>query len=148
MKRRSFFGVMGGAAVAGPAMAKEAVGRLSTGMEGLSLGNGAGLVGEASGYATQANTFLIPSAVDEAVNAKAILGKLVGITAAQRAKVKRETYVSILDPDLASYRSLSLSAKIDMQKERMVASRISERKTFWQRIADGIGYNDPDDLPI
>lgn len=145
MKRRGFFGVMAGAAVAGPSMAKQAVSSLSelavTG-NGNSIGQAIGI----SGYAKQAIDG--GSIISELDYAKTALGKIVGITASQRAKFKRQQHVSQLDPDIASYRSLSLSAKIDMQRDRQLDAYINDRKSVWQRVLDGVqNYGEDDYLP-
>ncbi len=143
MKRRGFFGFAAGAAVAGPGMVKQAAEQI--GLDALRIGGGeSNLIGmTGSGYGLQT----ADKAYDAISEAKGMLAKFVGITAAQRARAKRETHIGSLDPDLASYRSFSLSAKIEMQRERNVEARIHQSKSMWQRMADGISGED-DWLPM
>jgi hypothetical protein len=145
MKRRGFFGVMAGAAVAGPGMAKEAINQIS--LDSLNL-SGGGVLGQTlgtGGYAKQAGVF---GAVDEVSQAQGMVKRLVGMTAAQRAAHKRRFHVGQLDPDIASYRSIALHAKIDWQRERNLDAAINERKTMWQRLAEGLGYDTADDYML
>lgn len=150
MKRRAFFGVMGGAAVAGPQVAKEVASRVA-GLDSLRLTGGLLGPGEHLGSTYGLNQFASQAdkASDAVGEAQRMLTKLVGITAAQRARVKRDTRVGSLDPDIESYRSLSLVFKIDMQKEREVEARLNQGKTMWERIANGVAAIGEDDyLPI
>lgn len=151
MKRRNFFGFAAGAAVAGPAMAKEAIGHVAAGLGSLNVQSGASglLSGQLAGAPTQGYaTDAIGKAVSELAYAKDGMAKLANLTVAQRARYKKQMHISQLDPDIAGYRSLSLSAKIDWQRERQLDAQISERKTMWQRILDGVpGWNGDDYLP-
>lgn len=141
MKRRGFFGFAAGAAVAGPSIAKEAIGQIASGLEATSLGIGgeaanalAGGYGLVSGTAQAQKGYFDPKG--EALSA---LARLSGISASARERMKRTmTHVSALDPDIASYRSLSLNAKIEMQRERQFERMLSERRSYWQRMVDGV----------
>jgi hypothetical protein len=152
MKRRGFFGFAAGAAVAGPGMAKEAMNELTKlSLSGAAEGAGfASLAGQTTkglrAYDVASGMMGFPT--DPTVYATDMVSKLIGITAAQRARLKAQQHVSQLDPDIASYRSLSLTAKIDMQRERIVNAVLTERKTWWQRLAEGITPDDPDQLNI
>lgn len=147
MKRRGFLGLMGGAAVAGPAMAKEAVTKLAQAstLADLQLPSALGQVAEAGGWARG----LVAGGgtpFDHVTRAKKKLDLIRGFTADQRSALKAGQHVASLDPDLASYRSFSLAAKIDMQRGRIVDKLLSERKSWWQRIADGFDpYSGPEE---
>ena len=119
MKRRAFFGLVGGAAVAGPAMAKEAVTKLAqaTALSDLQLPYGLGYAGETAAAQSMLGGY---GMMDHVARAKKKLDLIRGFTAAQRSEMKAGQNVHELDPDLASYRSFSLAAKIDIQRERMV----------------------------
>lgn len=137
MKRRSFFGVAAGAVVAGPTMAKQA---LAQGIESLSvpsqLGYVGGLGGIGSAVPQAANSYGV---IDSVLNAKKKLDLINSLSdPTKRAKYRRQMGgPSMLDPDIASYRSISLSAKIEWQIERNLEKFLSERRSWWERIADG-----------
>src|SRR5690554_3619951 len=119
MKRRGFLSFLGGAAVAGPSMAKSAV---STGIEGLSVGNAAGLMQFApqpSYYGDSLATSsgeLPPSHPKHWVQRQ--LSDFMGATAEELREQRLRTRVHALDPDLATYRSYSLAAKMRIQRDR------------------------------
>lgn len=135
MKRRSFFGIAAGAAVAGPRMAKQAV---TEGLESLAV-SGSSLGGAVGGsYAIPAGMPSTQNPISRVMQAQSAFQKLVGITAAQRAKYRKAVHVGQLDPDIAAYRSISLGAKIEWQKDRNVDRAIGERKSMLQRVLDGL----------
>ncbi len=139
MKRRGFFAFAGGAAVAGPGMVKEAAAKAAQEMAlgGRMLAGGSNIVGSAGapiGYAQASASGLI----DRVLHGNNMLAKIVGMTAAQRAKFKRDQPIYAIDPDIAGYRSISLSAKLDWQRERQLERAINERKSIWQRMAEGL----------
>lgn len=137
MKRRGFFGFAAGAAVAGPSMAKQAISSAVNELAALQIGGGAV---PPAGYALSSQAVgqggLIGS-INQIGRAQDALARIAGLTKAQRAKYKAQTYVSSLDPDIASYRSISLAAKIDWQKERNLDANINGRKSWWEKIASG-----------
>jgi hypothetical protein len=152
MMRRSFFGVAAGAVVAGPGMAKQAI--ASTVSELSSLGVSSGVPtppwgGVISGGAASAKQAGIMGAVSQIANAKDKLALLSGLTPALRAKYKARAGVHQLDPDIASYRSIALHAKIDWQRERNVEAMLRERTSWWERVAGGLDPYGPyeDELP-
>lgn len=113
MKRRGFLGFLGGAVAAGPAMARQA----AVGIESLVIPSipweaplepltGSGIQ-SASGQPW-----------DEGAYLKDRIAQLVGMTDAERRERIASTYVTSFDPDLATNRSFSLSAKVSMQKRR------------------------------
>jgi hypothetical protein len=131
MRRRGFLGFMGGAAVAGPSMAKQAlaqsVGDLSLGGIGMSYG-GLGVPLPASMGARS-----ISSASWAASN----LAKLVGRSAAQHAFHRKRIQPVALDPDLASYRSMSLGARISMQRDRDYERSIEQERGYLEATIAG-----------
>lgn len=116
MKRRGFFGLMGGAVVAGPSMAQQAI---STGMEGLSIGGfGVPMLGAGANYAGQAVADGPSETYDPTHWPRKELADFLGRTAEEWAQIRLDTYVSSLDPDIAIMRSISLDSKIRMQRDR------------------------------
>lgn len=147
MKRRNFLGFLGGAAVAGPGMAKAAAAKA---VEDLALGGGIGMPASfggglgpgPSGFVGQSAS----GAISQIVRAQNMLEKIAGMTAAERTKRKQQMHVGALDPDLAAYRSMSIGARMDMQRERNLERYIAERRGMWEIFADG---RDPyEDQPI
>lgn len=116
MKRRGFLSFLGGAAVAGPTMAKQAV----TGIEAMTLpaipwegpmepmSSGIGV-----GMSQVAN-----ATWDEGKWLKDRIAQLTGMTDADRKERIATTSVTSFDPDLAANRSFSLATKVSMQKRR------------------------------
>ena len=124
MKRRSFLGFLGGAAVAGPSMAKQAVAATLSDMSVAGLSGGLlqqGLAQPVGGYA---------SSVGHLEWAATQLAKLGMRTAEQHAFHVRRQSVSTLDPDLASYRSMALHQKISIQRQR----------DYWRSLEHERGY--------
>lgn len=124
MKRRGFLGLLGGAAVAGPGMAREAIGMAATQIGGVNGGVG-GLVANYGAQATTGMNYTGGLAEPSRNWAAEQLSKLIGKTAAEIAKEKAGIYVHSLDPDLAEMRSIRLHAKMRIQRERE-----------WQRMYD------------
>lgn len=143
MKRRGFLGFAAGAVVAGPGMAKEAAAKAA---QSLALSGGAvsqggnllGLVGgvSSSGYANAVSQ--MPGYLSPIANATQQLAKIAAITPEQRARRKQQMGIGAIDPDIASYKSISLSTKIDWQKERQLNMTINNRRNMWQRVVDGL----------
>lgn len=145
MKRRGFLGVMAGAAVAGPGMAKQAAAKVA---EELALGSGSSSLGLVGGQ-VYGNMMPPPSAVNsisEIARGKNMLDKLLGMSATQKAKLRSRMHVGRLDPDLANYRSMSIGFRMEMQRDRNLERQLSDRKTMWQRLADGL--NPYEDEPL
>lgn len=135
MKRRGFLGFLGGAAVAGPGMAKEIAAKAAA---ELSVGSGAML---GSGFAsTPMSAFgemagqMPPSLLQRATSSVNLLRSLTG---EQRAELRRRFgEVHRLDADLASYHSMSMGARMEMQRDRNVEAFLRSRKTWWQGVLD------------
>ena len=142
MKRRGFLGFIGGAAVAGPGMAKAAA---TQGMEAMSLGNsaGLGLVSTGIGYQTDAGPIspypdeLHPS--DPKHWAQRQLADFMGRSAEELRELRLDTHVSALDPDLAVNRSFSLQTKVRMQRDRnFEANRASHKRSILNDIKQAL----------
>lgn len=136
MKRRNFLGFLGGAAVAGPGMVKEAAAKATA---DLALGHGAlgGLSYAGSAPMPSYGIAAQSGMIDQIIRAKTMLDKLAGMTAEQRARHKARLHVGALDPDLASYHSLSIGARMDMQRERQLDRLIKERRGMFEILATG-----------
>ncbi len=139
MKRRGFLGFLGGAAVAGPGAVKSAASAL---VQDLSLGAGVPL-------ASVADSFLPSGAPSESGvlggigRATSMLSKLRSLAPEDLTRKKRSIGIYTLDPDIASYRSISMSAKIDWQRQRELERIIESRKHQWGKMLLGIDpYND------
>lgn len=135
MKRRGFLGFLGGAAVAGPGMVKTAA---AHGMESLSLGQVAG--GFSTGYGLEGPAFATAamdvadvSPLDAGHWAQRELAEFLGMTAKDLVERRRATHVSVLDPDLAVMRSLSLTTKIRMQRDRQFERGLEEQRGYLAR---------------
>jgi len=126
MKRRGFLGFLGGAAVAGPGMVKQAAAQTVAELALPSVGFGV----EPVGYATQAD--------DRSwFNDKWRAFQSIVNSAEALARRKREIHVTHLDPDLANCRSFSLDAKIRMQRERNFKAWLEREQGWFARNWDG-----------
>ncbi len=146
MKRRNFLGFLGGAAVAGPGMAKAAASKMA---EDLALRHGSSMLGGFNNLAPMGMGEVASGSggsINAIVRANDMLRKIMGMTAAERAKHKARMHVGALDPDLANYRSLSIGARMDMQRERNLERHLNERRGMWERLS--IGQNPYDDDPL
>jgi hypothetical protein len=144
MKRRAFFGLMGGVAVAGPGMAREMAAKAAADLSGVGggsiLGGFGGIAVPEAGYPLQAPSFL--------QRAKSSLDLLRGMTGEQRSELRRRVGdVHRLDPDLASYHSMSMGARIEIQRDRNVEAYLRNRRSWWQGVVDrGVDEWTPDPL--
>jgi hypothetical protein len=118
---------MGGAAVAGPSMAKQA---LASGLEAVQVGGGFGnvAVGMASKQFYDSPIADGISTYNHADWLRERIKELTGISEADRRDRIAGMYVNTLDPDLAVNRSFSLSRKISIQKEREFDRQIEQSK--------------------
>lgn len=137
MKRRNFLGLLGGAAVAGPSMAKQAV---ASGLEATQVSGGFGdaAVGTASskiyGGLSVADGI---SAYNHGDWLRERIKELTGISKEDRRERIAGMYVSALDPDLAVNRSFSLSRKVSIQKERDFDRQLEQNKrSLTRELAD------------
>lgn len=133
MKRRGFFGLMGGAVVAGPSMAKAAA---TQGLEALQLGPVGGMpFPPSAGYTTGAypENSDGPSPLDPEHWMQRELSDFLGVSARELAERRLETHVHALDPDLAVMRSLSLDAKIRIQRDRQFTRERESQRRYLSR---------------
>lgn len=135
MKRRNFLGFLGGAAVAGPSMAKEAV----AGLESLAVPGGMNAMPYVDIGSIGSAVASYP-ATDEYNHGDWLreqLAEVAGITEAQKRERLANMTVRQLDPDLAVNRSFSLTAKIEMQKRRDLERDLaSNRRHYARELAD------------
>jgi hypothetical protein len=128
MNRRNILRMFAAAPIAAPVIAREATTKAGIGAFGLA--HPADCVPEPSGYAYTTTT-----ALNNVWDWKAdILKNIDRLTSRdERDKLFKNMTVTRLDPDLASSRSLSLSAAINIQKWRMVDRQIEDHKSYWLR---------------
>ncbi len=137
MNRRKILGFLGGAAVAGPSMAKAAA---VQGIDALSLG-GIGQAGTiiSGGYgvANPAGSGPVDGDYNPLAWARKDLARFLGKTTEQLLREKNGIQVMALDPDLAAMRAISLDAKVRIQRDR-IHKRNQEQERDWieQRIND------------
>lgn len=135
MKRRGVLGLLGGAAVSAPSMVKAAAAQMAD----LSLPNllPLGMTGASIGADASSQTVMSigGSGPDYAMR----LARFISLSDERRMSIARSrTYIDRLDPDLASYRSFSLSAKIAMQRDRNARKWIEQEEDWLSRAVDGI----------
>ena len=131
MKRRGFFGLMGGAVVAGPTMVKNAA---AQGIEALQIGAISGGVPFPGGYGSEGVQLSDgPSPLDPAHWMQRELADFLGVSAKELAERRLETSVHALDPDLAVMRSLSLDAKIRIQRDRQFVRERENQRRYLSR---------------
>lgn len=109
MKRRGFLGFLAGGAVAGPGLAKQAV---AESIGDLGIQSAGILATDPSRYYSGP----VPSSAPP--NWIARLLKLNTRSQLEHAFHRKRTEVYALDPDLHSYRSFAMHAKISLQRER------------------------------
>lgn len=116
MKRRGFLGLLGGAAVAGPGMVKQAAG--SVGLEAMALPVLPVDYEATEHFGSAISGDPVGGKYDHADWLRGRIGDIVGMSDSARHERIASQQVSMLDPDLASSRSFSLSFKIQVQKRR------------------------------
>jgi hypothetical protein len=124
VKRRGFLGFLGGAAVAGPSMVKQAASARIADLNVASLSGGIGLPpwGDAA-----PNSSIGPGG-DHAWEITR-LTKLLSRSAEQHDWHRKRMMVQALDPDLGSYRSMALHHKIRQQRVRNYAREFDNERT-------------------
>ena len=114
MKRRAFFKALGGAAVAGPQIARAAANDTL---------KHAGIAANGFGGEMTASNAQIGGATAFA-KLKSILQSIGGLPDWKKRQIRDETrYVGRLDIDLASLQSVSPASKVRMQQERQYRQR-------------------------
>lgn len=61
----------------------------------------------------------------------------IGLGGFVDAQVRGRVTVSVLDPDLASMQSMSLSVRMEMQKDRTARMLIDRERTWLERLIRG-----------
>lgn len=129
MKRRAFFGLLGGAVVAGPQAAKSAAQMTLADVRLTSAGMGV----PGSGYGSS----IAATTVSNGSWASDALKRLIGKTAAQVDMEKRRQYVDALDPQIASLRSVALHRKVAMQRDVSYARSQDGEKGYLEGVIAG-----------
>jgi hypothetical protein len=143
MKRRGVLGLLGGAAVAGPSMAKQAV---ATGLEAMQVGGGMDATATGSPWATGRSLgvdigYEPPSPMDADHWLQVELREFLGMSDEEKKRLRSELHVHALDPDLVANRSFSLSAKLRIQRDRDFARSMVNREQYIRRqIADAMKH--------
>ena len=128
MKRRAFFGFLGGAAVAGPSVAKSAA-QMTLSDLNLRQAGMAGSSGAPMGGMTEP--------ADQKSYAKQALARFMGKTPLQRAREKATHYVDGLDPEVACLRSVALHSKVRMTRAITYERSQLREKTYLEGILAG-----------
>jgi hypothetical protein len=132
MKRRGFLGFLGGAAVAGPGMVKTAAASMSDmhlpGINALATGSGI-----SGGIETAGMPYDDPSHQIE----RMARWNLARLNPDWIRRKKQERWVDGLDPDLATYRSFSIGAKVRMQRERNFDRWVKGQTNWFERALSG-----------
>jgi hypothetical protein len=134
MKRRSFLKGLVGGAVAAPVAAKQA---MDAAVADLSLSNGVGLTNAANLGSASNGRIEGGSNAGWAFDG---LKKLAGRTVADHVKAKRGQYISALDPNVASLRSVALHKKIAMTRDIVYEASLRNEKDYLQSVIDGISF--------
>lgn len=119
MKRRAFLGAIGGAAVAGPSVAKEAVSKASL------------AVAPSGGYGLTGYPDSVGEPLDAVSWAKERLKALMGRSIKEEERARRTQYIHELEPDVAALRSVNMRTRISMSK-RMAYDR--EQREEYERL--------------
>ncbi|QIG76692.1 hypothetical protein EVC28_068 [Rhizobium phage RHph_I1_23] len=119
MKRRGFLGIIGGAAVAGPRVAKEVVSKLPVGLGDATLG-----VPPFGGYGSQGLAEAVPSnsswRLTEIANLRKIItGEMTDQEKEDQRRQKMYAQQNIISQSVASLVSVSGVRKLEMYQERM-----------------------------
>lgn len=129
MKRRSFLGFLGGAAVAGPQAAKSAAQMTMVDLQIPHLGDGVPSHGLFSSKAA--------SSYDPKEWARDALNKLTGRSAMEAAKRRREYQIYALDANVAALRSMTLVNKMRLSKEVQFARSERDYRSHLEGIIAG-----------
>lgn len=119
MRRRGFLGMLAGGAIAGPGMAKQAAAQALSDLSLPGVMSGANV-----GYGVPAG------GGNWAVERMA---ELVGMTVADHAKRRKELQIMALDPDIAALGSVSLVAKIGIQRIRTYERNLESERSWLER---------------
>jgi hypothetical protein len=122
MKRRAFFGIVGGAAVAGPKMAKEVIAKLPSGLGDVASNYPAGYGGTLVNAKSQ-STLGPPSTswrMAEIANLRKILtGEISDEEKEDQRRQRMYAQQSIISQSVASLVSVSGVRKLEMYQDRM-----------------------------
>lgn len=131
MKRRGFLGFLGGAAVAGPGMVKNAAAQTMADLHpsGIALSSSAG-ISNGPMEAVPMNDITYQAERFARWN-------IARLNPEWLSRKRRERWVDGLDPDIASYRSISLGSKIRMQRNRNFETWLEGQDNWFERAISG-----------
>lgn len=129
MKRRGFLGALGGAAVAGPSVAKNALAQLPTGLGQNVLGYGS--IGNSVEACTKQSGDWELSQIERL--RRLISGQKTDEEREEDALTRRENRNNIIGQGIASLRSVSGTAKLDMYERKMREIREQRQQYYWGR---------------
>ncbi len=128
LSKRGFLKAFGGGVVAAPVMARQAAAQIATAGAAVSSSKGTSILGASSYGIDIART-------EPDVSGRWVAKHLKEIFSPEfERRLRREAAsepIAALDPDLASSRSLSLSAAMRIQRERMIARRLDDERQTW-----------------
>lgn len=127
MNRRGFLKFLPAAVIGGKQAAAEAA-------EKLALGN-VGALGSV-GFPPSVGMIHSPDSSDSTTWARRNLTRLLDPRWLEQRR--EQIGVAVLDPDLASMKSLSLSVRISMQKDRNFEREISRERSYLEKVIAGV----------
>lgn len=128
MKRRGFLGALGGAAVAGPSVAKNALAQLPTGLGQNVLGYGS------SGALDKCSPVPGDWELSQIERLRRLIsGQKTDEEREADAIERRENRNNIIGQEIASLRSVSGTAKLDMYERKMREIREQRQQYYWGR---------------
>lgn len=126
--------------MAGPGMVKDAAASIA---QDMALSKGGMLAAVPDSFIPGASSSSLTNPLAAITRAADMLSKTRALTREDLSRKKRNIAVYALDADIATYRSISLQAKIDWQRDRELARIIENRKHQWSKMLLGIDpYND------
>lgn len=135
MNRRGFMGFLAGGAVAGPAVAQEALVGLSS----------PGVLASAVPSADRAVGINAASSGSRMLSRTAALARVTNdptlMAMVRKLAEQRIGSITALDPDLAANRSFSLATKLRLQRERAIEHNLrqmldEEEQPIWRKLFD------------
>jgi hypothetical protein len=133
MKRRAFLGFLGGAAIAGPSVAKTATQAAVTDLSLNKMGIAGGIYD-----APSLGQGIASDALSHVSWAKNRIKDIAGMSQAERAMRKRQYFTSDLDANVASMRSVSLVNKIRISRDVQFERSEVREKSYLEGVIAGL----------
>ncbi len=127
MKRRSFLGLLGGAAAAGPSNVANAVTPQALKLRHLGIAGTLARVDEAE-----------PSDAGRVEHAKQRLKQLIGWGSEARAMRRRRYWLDGLEPDVAALRSVALSQKVRISRRIAFERDEATQQSYLEGVIAGL----------